>query len=89
MADQSGEADINWQEREGREEKVARVSGVLRVFLILFFASLCTSIALQQTFFGIVLAFAAYSCWQKKIGPSDAPRTASTALCWSAPAFRL
>lgn len=60
MAERGRESD---SKREEREEKVGRV------LLFLFFASLCTSIALQQTFLGIGLAFAAYTCWRKKSLP--------------------
>lgn len=63
MAERGREADIKREGREEREEKVGRV------LLFLFFASLCTSVALQQTFLGIGLAFAAYTCWRKKSLP--------------------
>ena len=58
-----GEADSKQARREEREEKVGRA------LLLLFFGSLCTSIALQQTFLGLGLAWAAYACWRKKALP--------------------
>ena len=41
-----------------------------RVLVQLFFFSLCTSIAIQQTGLGLLLAFGAYTCWRKKYLPT-------------------
>ncbi len=40
-----------------------------RVLVQLFFMGLCTSIAIQQTLLGILLAFGAYTSWRKKSLP--------------------